>query len=114
MKLEQKQEEFAICLANFIVWIYSKGWQVRIGEVYRPPFTAAEYARQGKGIRNSAHTKKLAADLFLVIDGKVTWDNDDYEELAHKWETMHDLAYAGHYFRNRDSVHFSFEHNGVK
>ena len=114
MTLGQKQQEFAKCLAGFIQWIYQQGWSVRMGEVYRPPFTAAEYARQGKGIKNSVHTKKLAADLFLVIEGQQTWDNEDYAVLAEKWITMHHFARAGHYFRGRDSVHFSFEHNGVK
>ena len=114
MTLGQKQQEFAICLAKFIVWIYKQGWQVRMKEVYRPPFTAREYARRGKGIVNSVHTKSCAADLVLVKNGKVTWKNDDYLPLAKKWESYHLLARAGHYFRGRDSVHFSFEHNGVK
>jgi hypothetical protein len=114
MTLGQKQEEFARCLSDFIHWIYQQGWKVRIGEVYRPPFTAKEYARLGKGIKNSAHTKKLAVDLFLVKHGTVTWDNADYADLAVKWESLHKLARAGHNFRGRDSVHFSFEHNGVK
>jgi len=115
MTLSQKQQEFAQCLAEFITWIYTQGWSVRIGEVYRPPFTAREYARTGRGIINSVHTKKCAVDLFLSLDGvSVTWRNEDYAPLAEKWESLHDLARAGHYFRNRDSVHFSFEHNGIR
>ena len=115
MTLSQKQQEFSRCKAEFITWIFMQGWFVREGEVYRPPFTAREYARLKKGIVNSAHTKKLAADLFLSLDGKtVTWKNEDYLPLAEKWQSMHPLARAGHYFRGRDSVHFSFEHNGVK
>ena len=123
MILSQKQQEFAKCLAEFIVRIYGGRvvWDqkpmgfIRMGEVYRPPFTAKEYARLGKGIVNSVHTKKLAADLFLSKDGiKVTWRNEDYAPLAEKWESLHDLARAGHYFSNRDSVHFSFEHNGIR
>lgn len=120
MTLGQKQEEFARCLARFLAWIFAQGWSVRLGEVYRPPFTAAEYARKGKGIKNSVHTKKLAVDLYLVKDGKVTWNNADYEPLAKQWISMHKFARAGHYFKNRkgqakrDSVHFSFEHKGVQ
>jgi hypothetical protein len=113
-ELGAKQEEFAKCLAEFILWIYSQGWKVRIGEVYRPPFTAKEYARQGKGIANSVHTKKLAVDMFLVMNGSVTWKNDDYAPLAEQWKSMHPLARAGHDFKSKDSVHFSFEHGGVK
>ncbi len=114
MKLGEKQEVFALCLAEFILWIYSKGWKVRIGEVYRPPFTAEEYERRGRGIANSVHTKKLAVDLFLVTENGVTWDNFDYRPLAKKWKSMHPLARAGYDFVRQDSVHFSFEHGGVK
>ena len=114
MKLGKKQEEFAKCLAEFILWIYQQGWSVRMGEVYRPPFTAEEYARQGVGIANSVHTKKLAADLILSIGGRVTWAHDDYEKLAKKWESMHELATAGYYFERQDSAHFSFTYKGVK
>ena len=111
--LGHKQEEFGRCLAEFITWIYGQGWAVRIGEVYRPPYTAAEYAKRGIGVANSVHTLKLAADLVLSIDGKVTFENSDYAPLAQKWLTLHDDARAGHYFASVDSVHFSFEHNGV-
>ncbi len=123
MKLAQKQQEFARCYAEFIVRIFGGRvvWDqkpigfIRMGETYRPPFTAKEYARLGKGIKNSNHCKKLAGDAFLSLDGtSVTWDNDDYIPLAELWTSMHPLARAGHYFRGRDSVHFSFEHNGVK
>ena len=122
MKLGVKQELFAKYLATFIVRIYGGRviWdqqplgKIRIGEVYRPPFTAKEYARLGKGIANSVHCKKLAADLFLVKHGSVTWDNKDYAPLADHWSGSHTLARAGHNFSGRDSVHFSFEHNGVK
>ena len=115
MKLGKKQQIFAYTLAKFLLWIYASGWAVRIGEVYRPPYTAKEMARRGKGIVNSVHTKKLAVDLFLVKNGKdVTWDTSDYIPLAKKWESYHPLARAGHNFRGRDSVHFSFEHGGIK
>lgn len=84
-----------------------------MGEVLRTPEMAAIYAEQGKGIKNSVHTKKLAADMFLSIDGNVTWDNDDYLVLGEKWESMHELCRWGGRFKNRDSVHFSLIHNGV-
>ena len=82
-------------------------------EWYRTPEQAAIYAKQGKGIKNSNHTRKLALDLFRVKDGKVTWDADEYVPLANKWRTLHPLARAGIDFKNRDAVHFSFEHEGV-
>ena len=114
MKLGQKQEQFSLCLAQLVVWIYEQGWAVRFGEVLRTREQAELYADAGKGIKNSCHCFKLAADLFLVVDGKVTWRVEDYAAAGRKWEKLHPLARWGGNFKNRDGVHFSFEHHGVK
>lgn len=113
MTLGQKQELFSRLLAEFVCWVYSRGYAIRWGEVYRPPETAELYAKQGKGIRNSNHCKKLAADLFLVENGKVTWEFADYYVLGEKWKSMHELCRWGGDFKGRDAVHFSIYHAGV-
>lgn len=113
MTLGQKQELFARLFGELIVWVYQQGYALRLGEVLRTPEQAEIYAKAGKGIKNSAHTRKLAADIFLVKDGKVTWDTDDYLELGVHWKGMHELCRWGGDFRNRDAVHFSLYHNGV-
>ena len=114
MTLGEKQELFARLFGELIVWTYKQGYALRIGEVHRPQVTADHYAATGKGIRNSAHTRKLAADIFLVKHGKVTWDPEDYEVLGEHWESLHELCCWGGRFKNRDAVHFSILHNGVK
>jgi hypothetical protein len=135
MQLSQAQEEFSLCLAKFVLWIYEQGWRVRWGEVWRTEEQAAIYAtkdpsllaqierllglskqlRPGAGIKSSVHRKKLAADLYLVIEGdSVTWNGDDYKPLGDKWKSMHSLARWGGDFARRDAFHFSFEWNGVK
>lgn len=114
MKLGEKQELFAECFGKLITWIYAQGMAVRIGEIHRPQVTADHYASIGKGIRNSAHTRKLAADIFLVVDGNVTWDNEDYVAVGVYWKSLHELCRHGGDFKNRDSVHFSIIHQGVK
>jgi len=114
MTLGQKQEEFSICLANLICWIYAQGWAIRMGEVLRTKEQAEIYARTGKGILNSVHRKKLAADIFLSIDGKVTWNREDYKPIGDKWKSLHPLARWGGDFKRRDAFHFSLEHNGVR
>lgn len=113
MGLNAKQVEFTRCMAYFQVWCFENGYQIIEAESFRPRWVAEEYARRGKGIKNSVHTKKLARDLFVVVDGSVSWDLDAYAPLGAKWKTMHPLARWGGDFRNRDAVHFSFEHNGV-
>lgn len=113
MNLNQKQADFAYHIAKLIVWARDHGIHVMGAEWYRTPEQAEIYARQGKGIVKSNHRLKLALDLFVVANGRVTWDHAPYMKLGQKWKTMHPLARHGGDFRNRDSVHFSFEHNGV-
>ncbi len=113
MILGKKQELFAENFGKLILWVYKKGYALRLGEVHRPAVTAAHYAATGRGIKNSAHTRKLAADIFLVKNGQVTWDTNDYTELGVYWKSLHPLNRHGGDFKNRDSVHFSMLHGGV-
>ena len=114
MTLNQKQVLFTATLGKFLAWCAQRGHEVILAEVFRTPEQAAIYAEQGKGIKNSVHTKKLAGDMFLMIDGKITWNPDDYKVLGDKWKSMHELARWGGDFKGRDAVHFSFEHKGDK
>lgn len=114
MGLNAKQVEFTKCMAEFQVWCFKKGYEIIEAESFRPRWVAEEYARRGKGIKNSVHTKKLARDLFRVVGGTVSWNTEDYAALGKEWKRRHPLARWGGDFRNRDAVHFSFEHNGVK
>ena len=113
MTLGQKQELFAALVPGLIAKAIHLGYGVRIGEVYRSPEQARRNAELGIGIANSNHTRKLAIDLFLSVDGQVTWDLDDYAKLGEHWKAQHELARWGGDFRTRDGVHFSLEHNGV-
>lgn len=113
MKLNAKQVEFTRCQAEFQVWCFENGYPIIEAESFRPRWVAEEYARRGIGIKNSVHTKKLGRDLFRVVDGKISWNIEDYAPLGAEWKRRHKLARWGGDFRNRDAVHFSFEHNGV-
>jgi len=114
MNLGKKQELFSSLLPGLLLEAMSLGYGVRIGEVYRSPEEARRLAGIGAGIVNSNHCRKLAVDLFLSIDGRVTWDMKHYALLGDYWKRQHKLARWGGDFRNRDGVHFSLEHNGVK
>lgn len=114
MTLNEKQVLFTATLGQFLVWCTRKGHQVILAEVFRTPEQARIYHEQGKGILNSVHTKKLAADMFLYKGGTVSWNREDYAPLGAQWKSMHELARWGGDFANRDAVHFSFEHGGVK
>lgn len=117
MTLGEKQELFAVLWAHFILWLNGRGIKVRARELYRPPEMAALYAEQNKGIRNSLHCSSLAIDAYFSIDGKVTFDPEDYEEAGRYWESLHPLCCAGVFFKGkvaRDAGHFSISHGGRK
>jgi hypothetical protein len=114
MSLSALQAEFTETLGRFLVWCEENDYPVIIAEVFRTKEQAAIYKAAGKGILNSAHCKKLAADLFRVVDGTVSWDREEYRIPGGKWKTMHELARWGGDWPRRDAVHFSFEYKGVK
>jgi hypothetical protein len=114
MSLNRKQADFTACIGKFIVWAFDHGYQLIGAEWFRTPEQAELYAKQGKGIKNSVHRKKLAVDFFLYKDGNISWNKEDYRPLGDKWKSMDSRARWGGDFKNRDAVHFSFEHNGVK
>lgn len=109
--LNHKQAEFSRCLGHLLNYAFVTGQDVIVAEVYRPPEMARLNAERGVGIVNSVHTKKLAADLFRFKDGTVSWDVEDYRDLADFWKRLHPMARWGGDFKSRvDAVHFSFQH----
>lgn len=116
MTLGQLQQEFARLVGEFLVDIYkTPGYSVTFGECYRTPEQAALNAQSGKGIANSLHTKRLAIDLNLFVDGKYQSDSTSYKLLGAMWKVKHPLARWGGDFTTRpDGNHFSLEWEGVR
>ena len=113
MGLNKKQVEFSGDLAKLLTYAFESGQPVIVSEVFRTKEQAQWYKDRGLGILNSAHRLKLAADLYRVVDGKVSWDVDEYRDLARYWKALRPENRAGIDFTRRDAVHFSREHNGV-
>lgn len=117
MTLEDKQQIFSVMVAKLILYATSIGYEVTLGEAYRPPETAKLYAEEGKGISNSLHTQKLAIDLNLFKDGYFLSAMEDYLPLGEWWEaqaTQSIVTCWGGRFLRVDADHFSFAHNGAK
>jgi D-alanyl-D-alanine carboxypeptidase len=88
------------------------------GEAWRPVETARMYAARGDGISNSLHTKRLARDRNLFIDGKLATTKAEYKLAGDIWKEVGkaaniDVAWGGD-FTSVDSPHFSCPHGGVK
>jgi hypothetical protein len=112
MTLLQAQQQFAIDLARLILWCEGRPYAVTFGEAYRTPEQAALYAKQGKGIINSNHTRRLAVDLNLFVNGVYATDSDAYAELGEFWESMNVANVWGGNFKRRDGNHFSRRYGG--
>lgn len=111
MKLGEKQELFARLYAEHIVWLYSLGYTVRLGDVF-----ATTGHREG-----SNHYKKLAGDLNLFLDGNYLTETMDHEESGEMWESRHELCrWGGNWDKDDhpgeagedDGNHYSLLHEG--
>lgn len=112
MTLNEKQVLFTKTLGRLLAYAARRNIDVILAEAFRTTEQARIYHKKGKGIINSVHCKKLAADLFIYKDGTVTWDPEDYRQLGEHWKKLNDFCRWGGDFKGRDAVHFSFEHNG--
>lgn len=105
MTLLQKQQKFAEMVASLLVWLIGHGYKFTFGDAYR---SVEEATRLGK--TNSLHTKRLAIDLNLFLNGKYLTKTEDYKEAGEYFELIGG-TWGG---RFEDGNHFSLEHNGVK
>lgn len=92
------------------------GYEITLGEAWRPRATAEYYAKKGIGIKNSLHTKRLAIDINLFKNGKYLTSTKAYTKLGEWWEKQGEkykvvTAWGG---RFKDGGHFSLSHKGVK
>lgn len=113
MKLSEKQQLFAVMVAQLILWANERGLRLTFGEAQRTPECAALNARKGTGIANSLHTQRLAVDLNLFVNGEYKTRTEDYLPLGEYWEGMGG-SWGGRFKSNPDGNHFSLEHNGVR
>lgn len=102
-KLREKQEEFAIVLADLILYAASEGVFVSIGDVFRDPRLHGQVGEaRGYGHRNSCHKLKLAADLNVI-------NPKDHEKLHDYWDAQGGAPRIPH-----DMNHYSFEWEGMR
>ena len=115
MSLNEKQARFTYKIAKLIVCVNEEHDMQLIGsELFRTKEQAEWNVEHGVGILNSLHRKKLALDMYVFKDGKLSWDVADYAIVGDIWKTMDPDARWGGDFAHRDVYHFSFEHGGVK
>jgi hypothetical protein len=108
----QSQVFFNVCRLG--LWLEEQGYQVGMGEAWRPDVVAAEYARQGKGILLSIHRDRMGLDLIIRKDGKEVGP-EDYRRAGETWKALDkDNAWGGD-FKGKtagDYQHFSHRYGG--
>lgn len=106
MTLSEKQQLFAQQVAQLIEHINLMGYQCTLGEAYRTPEQAAIYAKEGKGIKDSLHCKRLAVDLNLFKNGVYLEDSKEYTNFGVFWERLDPKNRNGRNFPQGDANHF--------
>ena len=109
MTLNDKQHIFSQNLAKLLLHVDSLGLTCSVGEVFRTKEQAEIYVKQGKGILDSQHCKKLAVDLFLFANGQFLQKKDDYKLLGEYWKSLHSENRHGSDFPRADHVHFEMK-----
>lgn len=111
MTLLEAQKLFAKRIAYLIEALCERGYEVTLGEAYRPPEMAEIYAKEHKGILNSLHCSRLAMDLNIFKDGRLLQTVDELEDVGELWEKSLEGSWGGR-FMPPDADHFSFEWEG--
>ncbi len=116
-ELQRKQFAFSALLPHLLDKALVMGFDIQLGEIWRPPEMAAIYAARGTGIKNSLHELRLAIDLNLYKNGKLTDSWFDYEPIGQFWKrlgTLNEITTWGGDFKRPDVFHFSVSHNGIR
>lgn len=89
MILSERQQIFARNVARLILYMAESNYGCTFGEALRTQEMADLYAKQGKGIKNSLHLKRLAIDLNLFREGKYLTGGEHYKQFGQYWATLH-------------------------
>lgn len=110
MTLSEKQFIFAGNVAKLIEYVFARGLYCTLGEAFRTKEQAAIYAKQGKGIADSLHCKRLAIDINLFShDGAYLTDSAAYQFLGIYWTNLHKDNRWGGSFPKPDGNHFEMK-----
>ncbi|MCI0408174.1 MAG: M15 family metallopeptidase [Acidobacteria bacterium] len=112
MTLLEHQQLFARLLPRLLTQALLMGFDVTLGETYRPDATVELYALQGKGSRRSVHPLRLAIDLHLFRKGVFLTRTEDHAALGAWWEAQHPFCRWGGRFPRPDGNHFSLTWEG--
>ena len=112
MTLRQKQALFVRLLAQLIQEADRRGYELTLGEAWRPPELVALYAKDGRGSKASVHPDRLAVDLNLFRNGRWLQTTKAHRGLGEYWEGLHPLCRWGGRFS--DGNHYRLTPDGKR
>ena len=92
--LSEKQRIFTLNVAKLIIYAYDQGYELTIGECWRPKVTQEYYVKIGKSkTYNSQHLVRLAIDFNLFYkgryeDGRTKESFERYKVLGEYWKSL--------------------------
>lgn len=111
-ELLRAQMRFARLLPRLLDQAHALGFEVTLGETFRPPETVRLYAEEGRGSASSLHPLRLAVDLHLFREGRYLTRTADHLELGLWWEGQDPDARWGGRFARPDGNHYSLAWEG--
>lgn len=108
--LGQAQRRFAKMVAELILYIYSQGYEVTLGDAFRDPRSHGAQGVAGPyGRAYSAHKNKLAVDLNLFKNGVYLPETSAHQQFGEWWESKGG-TWGG---RFHDGNHYSLTFRGI-
>lgn len=112
--LTEKQHAFAVDLAGLILRFRSFGYDVALGEAWRPGWVAYVYEAFDRGIKESVHCDRLAIDLVVRSGDRLVEEVSELRPFGDFWKGFRVGNAWGGDFKRVDPLHFSREHGGRK
>ena len=96
-------------VAKLIDWAFANGYELTIGEAFRPDFVQEKYLKNGTSkAQRSKHQDRLAIDLNLFIEGKYQTSSEAYRPLGEYWKDMRGI-WGGDWKGFPDGNHLQFD-----
>jgi len=105
--LQESQQKFAQDVVTLLSYMLNQGYKFTFGETMRTKEQAELYAKQGKGIKNSLHCKRLAIDINLFDpQGEFLSKSEDHTIFGEYWESLSPVNRWGGRFTRPDGNHY--------
>jgi len=109
MKLSDQQFMFAQDLVRLGYWLITHDYKYTLGEAWRPDEMQEIYYEKGlsKVKERGAHGNRLAQDLNIWVEGKLSYKKEDLQPVGDYWESLDERnTWGGNWKSFVDTPHF--------